>query len=194
VSNEWELFGKSDIEKEIDKRMYEESLKAMNATDKEHIIAFLDAIRSTSKNLNDRPHREVIAEELQNSWKSHQQQTIFISRFFKDDTSAKLSLINDNVNTCSLLNGPFDSEIEVIIALDALIHSDGLAGVKLLIGKLRNQFNSSNYRTKNKDAKQINSMIPNDLIEKLDKTAANKGIKRNELIVRLLREGLKSKT
>ncbi|MEQ3762559.1 MAG: hypothetical protein ABNH15_05825 [Alcanivorax sp.] len=189
VSNrEIELFGNSDSEKVHEELKFKSALNAMNVTEQERIIAFIDAISPETKDLRGRQYREILLENLQNGWKSHQQQTMFISRFLKEDTKEKLSLIN----ACSLLNGPFDSEIEVKIALDALSFSDGPAAVKLLIGKLRNQFNSSTYRKKNKDAKQVNLYLSTELIKQIEKKAKEKGIKRNTLIVALLNEGLQN--
>jgi|GEM_PF-6549724 len=190
---------------------FQNCLKTVNTRAFNNIIAFLDSIPlsiTTSSTLKtpqigigmpmpmppNKPIKILLIETLHSRWKDFKQQTRFYSLFFQDDTELKLSLINNYKGNQMVLRGAFDNIDDACIALDKLVCDNHHSEVELYIKNLRNRYNKATYDARNKYARQVNSMLPNDLIEKLDKTAASKGIKRNELIVRLLREGLKSKT
>lgn len=174
-------------------------LNSMNTSAYNHAIALLDLIPNnvTSPPLAAlRPQTKTdFIQRLRGKWHYFQESTRHISKFFENDTDKKIALIQDSKALSSLfiLTHSSADRHGIPLALDKMVMNGRNAEVKIFLDKARALYNKATYNERNKYAKQMNSILPIDLIEKLERTAASQGIKRNELVVRLLRKGLESK-
>jgi hypothetical protein len=172
---------------------------SMNTSAYNHAIALLDLIpnNATSNPIAaPKPQTKTdFIQRLRENWHYFQESTRHISKFFENNTDEKIALIQDSKTLSSTLrmNNSFAEKHGIPFALDKMVMNGRDAEVKVFLDKARALYNKATYNERNKYAKQMNSILPIDLIEKLERTAASQGIKRNELVVRLLRKGLESK-
>ena len=172
---------------------------SMNTSAYNHAIALLDLIPNNATSnpiaaLRSQTKTDFI-QRLRSNWHYFQESTRYISKFFENNTDEKIALIQDSRTLSSTLrmNNSFAEKHGIPFALDKMVMDGRDAEVKVFLDKARALYNKATYNERNKYAKQMNSILPIDLIEKLERRAASQGIKRNELVVRLLRKGLESK-
>ncbi len=67
-------------------------------------------------------------------------------------------------------------------------------GQKAVIQEIKKRWSRQQFSERNADKRQVNAMLPHDLIYQIDELAQKHGLKQREVIEALLRKGIESRT
>lgn len=67
-------------------------------------------------------------------------------------------------------------------------------GQKAVIQEIKKRWSRQQFSERNADKRQVNAMLPHDLINQIDELAQKHGLKQREVIEALLRKGIESRT
>lgn len=67
-------------------------------------------------------------------------------------------------------------------------------GQKAVIQEIKKRWSRQQFSERNADKRQVNAMLPHDLINQIDELAQKHGLKQREAIEALLRKGIESRT
>lgn len=129
--------------------------------------------------------------KVKDQWFDHLDQSKMLD-WFESDKDRKIAALNDHLEkahypetrgTASIRN---TNDIEILYDKLALDNKAHIFEKALLAAKRLHQ--KRTYSERNADKKQCNVMLPADLIQKLDRKAAKRNIKRSQLIFEILEE------
>jgi len=131
-----------------------------------------------------------LVRELASDWKLYSKPNKDIE-WFKTDKQEKISCFVQRYQEFGYIKPEQISDIgDIEIFRDSLVIRNQLLEIKELFESTRKLHQKRTFYIRNKDKKQCNVMLPTNLIKQLDKRANNQGIKRSQLIQKILIEAM----